>query len=69
MIHKNIGYVDWFLRFILMLVFIWLAVYISKWFYLLVLWEIFVLTTRWCFVYDLLKVNTLKNKFQKNRKK
>ena len=59
-IHKNIGKIDFIIRLAVLLVFIILAIKISSWFYLLVLWEIFVLITRWCFVYDLLRMNTIK---------
>jgi hypothetical protein len=61
-IHKNIGNFDFVLRVVLLLVFIYLSLKVSVWFYLLVVWEIFVLFNRWCFVYDLLGMDTLGGK-------
>ena len=58
-IHKNIGKIDWLVRFILLLVFIYLSIEVSYWFLILVLGEIFMLITRWCLVYDLLGIDTL----------
>jgi len=57
-IHKNIGNIDFIIRTIILIVFIFLALKISQWFYILVIWEIFVLINRWCVVYDLFGINT-----------
>ena len=59
-IHKNIGKIDFFIRILLLIGFILLTIYFSIWFILLVFWEIFVLYNRWCIVYDLLDISTVK---------
>jgi len=66
-IHKNIGKVDYIIRIVILLLFIYLTFKIHWLFILLVLWEIFVLYHHWCFVYDLLNINTLEDKFKKNK--
>jgi len=59
---KNIGELDWGIRFLVLLFLLWLAYKFSPWWYLLVAWEIFVLLTRWCPVYHWLKIDTLGKK-------
>ena len=44
-IHKNIGKIDWIVRFILLLVFVYLTLEVSIWFLILVIWEVFILIT------------------------
>jgi hypothetical protein len=61
-IHKNIGDTDFLIRIVLLALFIYLSYAVSRWFYLLVAFEIFVLWTRWCFAYDFLGIDTLGRK-------
>lgn len=61
-IHKNIGLVDRIIRIVVFIIALYLGYRISSWFYLLAVWELFPITTRWCFIYDILKINTLKKK-------
>jgi hypothetical protein len=64
-IHKNIGLIDRIIRIIVFLVALYLGYSVSPWIYLLALWELFTITTRWCFAYDLLKITTINNKIEK----
>ncbi|MBR9690273.1 DUF2892 domain-containing protein [Candidatus Woesearchaeota archaeon] len=61
-IHKNIGAADRIIRIIVLLIALFFGYKISPWFYLLALWELFTIITRWCFVYDILKIDTLKKR-------
>ncbi len=61
-IHENIGNIDRVIRIIIFLVALYLGYSINPWFYLLALWELFTVKTRWCFVYDILKIDTLRKK-------
>ncbi len=61
-IKKNIGAIDRIIRVIVFLVALYLGYKISPWFYLLAVWELFTIITSWCFVYDILKIDTLKKK-------
>lgn len=54
----NIGTLDWLFRFWLFIVFVSLGIKFSPWWYLLAVWEVFVLSTRWCFVYDFFNFST-----------
>jgi hypothetical protein len=64
-IHKNIGMYDRIIRIFAFVIFIYLGYVVSPWIYLLVIFEAFTITTRWCFVYDLLKITTINNKIEK----
>jgi len=61
-IHKNIGNIDLMIRIVVLGVAIWLGHIVSAWFYLFALFEFFIVVTRWCFAYDLFKINTLGGK-------
>ena len=61
-IHKNIGNIDFMIRIVVLLFFVYLSHKVSPWFYLLVAFEFFIVVTRWCFAYDLFKINTLGGK-------
>ena len=61
-IHKNIGATDFIIRIGLLLLFIYLTFNVYWLFVLLVFWEIFVLYNRWCIVYDLLGISTIKKR-------
>lgn len=58
----NIGLVDRIIRIVVFIIALYLGYRISSWFYLFAVWELFTIATRWCFVYDILKINTLKKK-------
>jgi len=58
-IHKNIGDIDLMIRVIVLAVVVCLGYVVSAWFYLFAIWELFIVMTRWCPVYDLFKVDTL----------
>jgi hypothetical protein len=64
-IHKNIGDIDRIIRIFVFIIFIYLGYRISPWIYLLAVFEAFAITTRWCFVYDILKITTINNKIEK----
>lgn len=64
-IHENIGNLDLVVRIVVLGLAIYFGHVVSKWFFLFVIWEFFLVVMRWCPVYDLLKINTLRkrNKF------
>lgn len=66
-IDRNIGNIDLVIRIVLLGIAIWLGHVVSAWFFLFALFEFFLIVTRWCPVYDLLKINTLGGKNEKGK--
>ncbi len=58
-VHKNIGNLDVMIRLVILVISVYLGYRVNAWFYLLGVWELFTVLTRWCFVYSLLNIDTL----------